>query len=586
MLKKFCSVFLISIIYLFPQTDFTTVFEKSGFIATANYEETMKFFQMLDEQSEYADLFDFGISHQFREMKCLLVTKENRGVIEFNLSNGLKPTQKPLVLIINGIHSGEIEGKDASMILLREILITKEKEYLLDSLNLLVIPIFNVDGHERKSKYNRINQNGPEEMGWRTNALNLNLNRDWMKADAVEMQAMLTLVSTWLPDFIIDTHTTNGADYQYEITYQVEKYQNIYSETATFLKSEFVPFLISEVEKKGYPIFDYVALKDWNKGLEYGLIDWVTPPRLSTGYFAVQNRPALLVETHMLKPYKNRVYSTKAVLETTLEFIHNNSTKIIDLNFYADESAISEYYQKDKYFPLKFQLTDKYDEVDFKGFEYYKEFSPISGTERLVYTNKPKDLKLKFYRYHKVVDSVRVPRFYFIPIEYQELVKRMQFHGIEVNTTARDTVMEFKRYRFKNVKFSQAPYEGRFIPSFEVEEFKENVFIPKGTFVVSTNQRTLRIITHLLEPKSDDSFVKWGFMNSIFEQKEYYESYVLEKLAEEMLKNDNKLKEEFENRLKNDEEFRNSPNQRLNFFYKKSPYWDKNLNVYPIIILE
>lgn len=586
MLNKIILVFFLIILNAFAQYDFTTIFEKSGYVSTASYDETMKYFQMLDESSEYADLFDFGISSQLRELKCLFVSKESRSSIEFNLSLGNKPTEKPLVLIINGIHSGEIEGKDASMLLLREILITKEKEYLLDSLNLLVIPIFNIDGHERKSKYNRINQNGPEEMGWRTTALNLNLNRDWMKADAVEMQAMLTLVSTWLPDFIIDTHSTNGADYQYEVTYQVEKYNNIFSETASFLKSEFIPFLISEVEKKGFPIFDYVALKEWDKGLESGLIDWVTPPRLSTGYFAIQNRPALLVETHMLKPYKNRVYSTKAVLETALEFTYKNSTKIIELNFYADESAISEYYQKEKYLPIKFKLTDQYDVVDFKGVEFYKEFSEISGSEKIVYTDKPKDLKLKFYRYHKIVDSVRVPRFYLIPVEYQELVRRMQFHGIQVSTIARDTTLKVKRYRFENVKFSQNPYEGRFIPSFEIEEFRENVFIPSGTFIVSTNQRTLKVISHFLEPKSDDSFVKWGFMNSIFEQKEYFESYVMEKVAEDMLRNDKKLKEEFEAKLKTDETFSKSPYQRLNYFYKKSPYWDKNLNLYPIIILE
>jgi murein tripeptide amidase MpaA len=568
------------------QNDFLTVFEKSNFLSTASYQETMEFFKMLDDSSEYADLFDFGISHQLREMKCLLVTKENRKVIEFNLSLGYKPTEKPLVLIINGIHSGEIEGKDASMLLLREILVTKEKEYLLDSLSLLVIPIFNVDGHERKSKFNRINQNGPDEMGWRTNALNLNLNRDWMKADAAEMQAMLTLVSTWLPDFIIDTHTTNGADYQYEVTYQVEKYQNISYLTADYLKSKFIPHLISGVEQKGFSIFDYVALKDWNKGLESGLIDWVTPPRLSTGYFALQNRPALLVETHMLKPYKNRVFSTKAVIETTLEFIHKNSSEIIDLNFYADETTIADYYQKDRYLPLKFKSTNQFDEVDFKGVEYIKEFSAISGAEKIVYTDKPKNYKLKFYRYHQTTDSVRVPRYYLIPIEYQELVKRMQLHGIEVNTTNRDTFLTVKRYRFNNVKFQEKPYEGRFIPSFDVEVFYEEVFIPKGTFIVSTNQRVLKVITHLLEPKSEDSFVKWGFMNSIFEQKEYFESYVMEKVAEEMLKNDKKLKDEFENKLKTDEEFRNSPYQRLNFFYKKSPYWDKNLNVYPIMIIE
>ena len=211
-------IFLLSY-QLLPQseTGWETVFEKSGFVSTADYQQSMDYFQKLADYSEYAELYSFGSSPQGRKLKYLLVTKESN--IRFPPGVELF---KPTILIINGIHSGEIEGKDASMLLLREILITKEKEYLLDSLNIIVIPIFSVDGHERKSKFNRINQNGPEEMGWRTTAQNLNLNRDWMKADAPEMQAMLKLVNEWDPDFIIDTHTTNGADYQYTVTYSIE----------------------------------------------------------------------------------------------------------------------------------------------------------------------------------------------------------------------------------------------------------------------------------------------------------------------------------------------------------------------------
>jgi len=201
--------------YTFPQSPdiWITHFEKSRFLSTPCYTESIEYFQKLAEYSPFAELKTFGISPQGRELKYLIVSGDGA----FNPDNG-KETKKPIVLIINGIHSGEIEGKDASMLLLREILISKEKEYLLDSLSLIVVPIFNVDGHERKSKYNRINQNGPEEMGWRTTAQNLNLNRDWLKAEAPEMQAMISLFNEWLPDFIIDSHTTDGADYQYTIT--------------------------------------------------------------------------------------------------------------------------------------------------------------------------------------------------------------------------------------------------------------------------------------------------------------------------------------------------------------------------------
>uniref|UniRef100_A0A7V2ZLF7 Peptidase M14 domain-containing protein n=1 Tax=Ignavibacterium album TaxID=591197 RepID=A0A7V2ZLF7_9BACT len=583
-IKVFIFLAIVSI-SSFAQNDWQTRFEISGFVSTSDYEETMKYFQRLDEVSDYADLFGFGRSPQGRDLNCLLVTKEDKTLIEQRIGEGKKPLEKAILLIINGIHSGEIEGKDASMILLREILITKEKEYLLDSINLLVVPIFNVDGHERKSKYNRINQNGPEEMGWRTTAQNYNLNRDWMKADSPEMQSMLVLISTWHPDFIIDTHTTDVADYQYSVTYQVERFANIDSQLGSWLSEKFVPYLEDKVTQKGFLIFPYVSLKNWSAGLDSGITDWASSPRLSTGYFALRNRPSLLVETHMIKPYKERVYATKAVLETTFEFLRNNSKEILTLNQNADRNSVKNFHYDKKFLPIKFNLSEKFDDVIFKGYEYKKEPSEISGTDKIVYTNNPKEFKLKFYRDVIVADSIQIPDYYIIPAEWSALVDRMAFHGIQFFKSDYDTIVTVERYRFKNVKFSNNSYEGRQRVSFEVESFEEEVNIPAGSLIIPTNQRTIKIIAHLLEPKCEDSFVQWGFMNQIFEQKEYFENYVMEKIAEEMLAKDSNIRKEFEEKLKNDESFRNNSYERLNFFYKRSPYWDRNLNVYPIMKL-
>jgi hypothetical protein len=582
---KFLLIFIFLTVTITAQIDWATRFEKSGFISTADYNETMNYFQQLDRASDYADLFGFGRSPQGRELNCLLVTKEDKSVVEKQIAEGKRPLQKATVLVINGIHSGEIEGKDACMILLREILITKEKEYLLDSINLLIIPIFNVDGHERKSKYNRINQNGPEEMGWRTTAQNYNLNRDWMKADSPEMQAMLVFISTWNPDFIIDTHTTDGADYQYSVTYQVERFANIYSQTADWLSNKFVPYLETSVTQKGFLIFPYVSLKNWSDGIDSGITDWASSPRLSTGYFAIRNRPSLLVETHMIKPYKERVFATKAVLETTFEFIKNNADELLLLNQLADRNSLMDFLYEKKYLPVKFDLSDNFEEILFKGYDYKKVYSEISGTDKIVYTNSPKEFKVKYYRDVIVKDSIQIPDYYIIPAEWSYLVDRMSFHGIKYLTTDYDTTLKVERFRFKNVKLANNSYEGRQRASFELETFEQEVNIPAGTYIVPTNQRTIRIIAHLLEPKCDDSFVQWGFMNQIFEQKEYFENYVMENIAEEMLKNDVSLKNEFEENLKSDESFRNNPYERLNFFYKRSPYWDKQFNLYPIMKL-
>lgn len=569
--------------FLFPQStdQWQTKFEKSGFVSTADYSETMQYFQNLADNSDYSELFSFGISPQGRELKCLVVSKNK------NFSpDDVKMNNKPIILIINGIHAGEIEGKDASKILLREILVTKEKEYLIDNVVLMVVPIFSVDGHERKSKYNRINQDGPEEMGWRTTAQCYNLNREWMKADAPEMQYMLKLISEWDPDFIIDNHTTNGADYQYTVTYQVERFANIYPETAEWLKKKFVPHLIKSVEEQGYLMFPYVALRNWREGLHSGISDWASGPRLSTGYFALQNRPSLLVETHMIKPYKERVYSTLKVLETTLEFINKNSNVLINLNKEADEKTIKKFYTNREYLPIAFNTSDKFEEVKFKGIEYLYQDSKISGSKQIVYTGKPKDMIVKYYNDVYVQDSVKPAKGYYIPAEWKIIVDRLKLHGVEVNEVKDTIEVEVTRYKFKNIKMNTSSSEGRHRTNFDYDTYKEKVIIPAGTYHVSTNQRTVRVITHLLEPKSADSFVQWGFMNQIFEQKEYFENYVMEPMAEQMLKDDPELKKEFEKKLAEDEAFRNNPYERLNFFYKLSPYWDIQLNVYPVIRID
>jgi hypothetical protein len=569
---------------LIAQNDFNweTSFEKSGFISTSDYERTMAYFQRLADSSEFADLFSFGISPQNRELKCLLVTKENTKGSQTEMN--VRKLSGPVVLIINGIHSGEIEGKDASMLLLRELLVTKEKEYLLEGINMIVVPIFNVDGHERKSKYNRINQNGPEEMGWRTTAQNLNLNRDWMKADAPEMQSMLKLVNEWNPDFIIDTHTTDGADYQYTVTYSLEWSKNIYHQTGQWLKENFVPYLENGVEDKGYLIAPYIYLKKWNKGLDGGLVYWPATPRFSTGYFALQNRPSLLIETHMIKPYKERVFATKAMIETTLDYIYENATNLIRLNNEADENAIVLYSKEGSYLPLSFNRSDQYELINFKGYEYYWEQFSISGNEKLVYTNKKEDFSVKYFNDIVVTDSVKIPKGYLIPPEWNELLFNMiTFHGIESEPKAAGEKLNVERYHFINIKFDGIPYEGRQPVDLDYEIMKDNLTLDRDMFYIPTNQKAVRVLVNLIEPQSADSYVRWGFMNQIFEQKEYYEDYVMEKLAAEMLANDPDLKREFERKLANDEEFKNNPGARLDFFYERSPYFDQQKNVYPIL---
>ncbi|MBX2976477.1 MAG: M14 family metallopeptidase [Ignavibacteriaceae bacterium] len=559
--------------------EWETLFEKSSFLSSPSYSETMDYFKRLENHSPLARMISIGKSPQGRDIYSIIVSKE-----KYFTPIEAKKSGKPIILITCGIHSGEIEGKDAGMLLLREILVTKEKENYLDNAILLFVPIFSVDGHERSSRYNRINQNGPTEMGWRTTAQNLNLNRDWVKADAPEMQALLKFFNEWLPDFFIDSHTTNGADYQYTITYGIEKFRTLYGGLSKEVTTSFIPYMEKRMNESGFLIAPYVGFKDGV--LEKGIVDWASPPRFSNGYAAYQNRMGLLVETHMLKPFKERVFSTKAMFEIVLEYVNKNASKLVALNKEADEMSIKNFTVDKEFFPISLKGTDESEPFIFKGIKFIKDSSEISGTTRITYTDEPFDLEIPFYNKTQVIDSVRVPKKYIIPKEWGLIVDRLKLHGVKVEKFNNSEEIKVTRYKFKDVKFQQNPYEGRHLVNADYDSFSETIRVNQGDYFVSTNQRAIRIITTALEPKSSDSFLRWGFMNSIFERKEYFEGYVMEKLAPKMIEENPELKIEFEKKLETDEQFRKNPYARLSFFYERSPYYDKNLNLYPIMIVE
>ncbi|MCX7875328.1 MAG: M14 family metallopeptidase [Melioribacteraceae bacterium] len=579
---KIFTLLLFLSVSIFPQSDLNkinkwqTFFEKSNFLSTPDYNETIEYFRKIEKASPYVKLIPFGKSAQERTLYVCVVSKDRAFTPE-----KAKKLSKPIILIQNGIHSGEIEGKDASMLLLREILITKEKINLIDNVTLLIIPVFNVDGHERKSPFNRINQNGPTEMGWRTTAQNYNLNRDYMKADSPEMQSWLKLFNSWLPDFFVDSHTTDGADYQYNITYGIEKFKNLPTKTAKFVKEKFIPFNNKRTEEKGFLIAPYVAFKGRN--VESGIVDYTASPRFSTGYTAIQNRIGLLIETHMLKPYKDRVFSTKAMFENVIEFCNQNKDELLNINKEGDEFVIQNYFKNKNSYPLSFDVSDKSKPFLYKGIEAIEEDSWITGKKVLRYTGKPFEKEIPFFDDNIVRDSIDIPTSYIIPIENKYLVERIKVHGINVDVLKKDKKFIVEKYKLKNVRYGTTSYENHFQPSYEYDKIMDTVIISKGNFIIDLQQRTLGVIVHLLEPKGPDSFLKWGFFNSIFEPKEYFEEYSMEPIAQKMVRDNPKLKDEFENYINSDPKIKENPRRRLNFFYERSPYFDKQLNVYPIL---
>jgi len=542
-----------------------TYFEKSHYKRTPRYDSTIYFCKELDKKSPYIFYTTFGKSHENRDLP-LLIAASNK---EFTPEKAHK-SGKNIVLIQACIHAGECDGKDAGLMLFRDFIEKQDLQILLNDNIILFIPIFNVDGHERFSPYNRINQNGPEEMGWRANAINLDLNRDYIKAQSLEMKAWLKLFHSWKPHFFIDCHTTDGADYQYPITYGME-YCNLDSSLSNWQNEVFIPKLKAKMDSCHFPIFRYVSFRNWFD-FESGLTAGYTPPNLSHGYTTLVNCPGLLIESHMLKDYKTRVFVTYEMIKNSLKILSEEKNKLQQMtNKITFKNII----------PVSFKTTHDSTIVEFKGYEYNLSISDLTGSKWYKYSNVPKIYYLPFFDKIEVVKNIVVPRYYVVPCAWSFLLKEyFLLHDIKYIELNKDTLIEATFYKFSNVKLSDKPSEFcQKVISYSIDTIKKKRVFYKGSLLVPLNQRNYKILVNLIEPESPVSLFCFGFFNSIFEQKEYGESYVLENLAREMLL-DEKIKREFEEFKK--QEPTASGYQILNWFYNKSIYADPWLNVYPI----
>jgi murein tripeptide amidase MpaA len=553
--------------------------EKTDYRETPRYDETIAYARKLAGASPLIRFKSFGQSGEGRELPLLIAATGNTFTPQAARNAG-----KAIILIQACIHAGESDGKDAGFALLRDIAITKTRTGLLDHAVVLFIPIYNTDGHERFGPYNRINQNGPAEMGWRATSANLNLNRDYMKADAPETRAWLKLWTEWNPDLLIDCHVTDGADFQYNITYIYEHHEHAPAPVLAWMREAFDQRIFPATTATGNLLAQYMTFRD-NRDLTKGIDGFVMPPRFSTGYTTIRNRPGITIETHMLKSYRNRVRGTYDLLRFTLEEVNRNPEKLLRAVREADEETVKagSRYDPQRRYPLQIQLTDKPKSVQFKGVESRTEQSDVSGAVRVVFGTKPLEMTIPFYDESRVAAAVAPPLYYIVPPQWKEVIGVLAAHGLRLQRLSATTTIEVESYRFDNVKFAPAPFEGRIMPG-EMTKIlvRERRAFPSGSVVVPVAQPAGNVAVHLLEPDGPDSFLAWGFFNVIFEQKEYGEDYVLEKLAREMLAKDENLRREFEQKVATDPKFAASPTARLNFFYERSPYWDKQVNLYPV----
>lgn len=489
---------------------------------------------------------------------------------------------KPVILLQAGIHAGEIEGKDALMALSRELLFGADRA-LLEPVVLLLIPIFNVDGHERFGPHNRINQNGPEQMGWRATAQNLNLNRDYMKADAPEMQAWLRLWQDWQPDLLVDLHNTDGADYQYPMTWAYETGPSIAPALADWQRRTFDGVVLPALEKAGWPLSFYVNMKNWDD-LHAGLVGGAAAPRFSTGYAAAAGRAGLLLEAHMVKDHKTRVLATLATLRELLRAIGREPAALKA----ATAAADAERFDAARPVPLAFALAEQTETIDFLGYAESRVPSEISGGTWVQYhQDRPQTFTLPVQRQVTISASAAAPAAYLIPPQWFDVIERLQLHGLRLQRLPQAAQVQAQRHRYTKVEWTPRPFEGHHLVA-TLESTLEPVAIevPAGSWLIDMDQPRARLAALLLEPASGDSLIRWGFFDTIFEEKEYAEARVLERIAREMLAADTALKREFEARLASDAAFAADPTARLRYFYERSPYFDTAYMRDPVLRLD
>ena len=573
------------------KTDWATPAEASSYRTTPDYDATMRYLRRVAAAAPgQVRIEPFGTTGEGRELDLVIASRD--GVFD---PAALHAAHRPIVLVQNCIHGGEMDGKDASLALLRDMVITKTEAGLLDRAVFVFIPVYNADGFADLSKYNRINQNGPELMGSRGHGTDLNLNRDYMKTQTPETRAFWKMFEHWVPDFFVDDHVTDGADFQYDVTFTIDGGPDVDPAIASWVNDTVTPELVRDVDQTKDHLASptYIQLADENdpgKGLAY----FPDPPRYSCGSMILENRPGMLVEMHMLKDYRTRVTGNYALLKSLLRVVNRDADKLLAMNAAADARA-KQLGEGGGEFPLALQWDGNTTPFRFHGYSYTLAKSPISGAQMVTYSHIPQDYQVP--RQSGALANVAVvpPLAYIVPAQWSAVTDVLEAHGVVVQKLTTPWTGPVEQYQCGSMVWQRPPFEGAH-PLFAGEAppgqggkfgkclpVQQTYTYPAGSVVVVLNQRLSKVAMHWLEPSAPDSAMAWGFFDPIFEQKESGEPYVLEKLARDMLAKDDLLRAEFQSRLDSDSAFAADPQARLDFFYKRSPWYAANhVGLYPV----
>ncbi|MET0243626.1 MAG: M14 family metallopeptidase [Flavitalea sp.] len=548
----------------------TTRYEISKTLETPTYPEIIQWWKNLAARYPQVSMRTMGPTDAGFPLHLIILDNEK----DFNFES-LRRKNRRIILVNNGIHPGEPDGIDASMLLVRDIVTGKKK--LPANVTLALIPVYNIGGCLNRSANYRVDQNGPAEFGFRGNSQNLDLNRDFIKSDSREARSFAEIFHLCDPDVFVDNHVSNGADYQHVMTLLSSQHSKLGGVMGEFMNKSFEPGMYKLMKQKGYDLVPYVSFQGTP---ENGMVAYFDGPRYSTGYAALWHTFAFMPETHMLKSYKQRVESTYSLMESFIEFTSKNSSTIKQLR---DQTKLSVKTQAK--FGLGWALDRSVvDSVMFKGFESTRKASDISGAPRLFYDRtRPYEKSLKYYNHFSEKASATKPAAYVIPQGWWKVTDLLKLNGIKMTPLAKDTTIEVEAYRIESFQAGARPYEMHHQNGdVKISTMLKKVNFRKGDLIVPMNQVGNRFLMETLEPQADDSYFVWNFFDGILGQKEGYSGYAFEDIAFEYLKQNPELKQKLEERRSSDSAFAKNGAAQLDFIYRNSPFYEPAHMQYPV----
>ncbi|WP_419805765.1 M14 family zinc carboxypeptidase [Terriglobus sp.] len=564
--------------------DLLTTGEKTNWQQTGDYAEVERLMHAMEKRSSSVRVVQFGTTPENRPMYAMIVSKDRAFT-----PDAAKRTGKAIILVQSGIHSGEIEGKDTSLMLVRDMVIAKRPHQAawLDRAIFVVIPVFNIDGHESRSAFNRANQNGPQVAGTRQTAQLLNLNRDYVKAVSPEMRAWLRLYQAWLPDFMFDNHVTDGADYQYDVTWDMAHHGEIGEPARSWVNDRFIPQLNTRMQAGGHMVSPYGALRKMPNGRREFFVE-VFSPRYSHIYSAAMNRPCLLVETHSLKEARTRAWSNYDIMTDAIDIVTEDPKALHDAvsaSDAKDAAAAGDPNAAPVY--LAGKTSDAAHPLVYYSLKIEPFQSAITGTEVTRYTADKDDIDTVIHDGIDTTAEAREPLGFLIPLAWKELADELALHGVAMQRTPVALDQVFDTWRFSDVKSITGAMEGGTLMDYKLTPVRERIQVPAGSWWVPMHQQRARLILSLLHPAAPDALIRLGFASAIFQPTgrvgaaEYLTVPIANKVAEEHPE----LMLAFQAKLAADPAFAADPRARVQWWIAQSNYQPSSFNRYPVLQL-